>query len=304
MPATNSFSDNLPFLGGIASAATGIIGSYISQNFSREMYQRQLSDSLKYSDPSFIMARYKNAGLNPHLIYGNTNNSHVQVPNYSAPNFEGISNAGGNFFSNMINLRTQNAQLEAIKADIMVKNATAKNIEADTDSKLFNTQYQAPANVFLTYSQENKNRKEIQSITDNWVMQNKRFALDERNSLFDKTMMYKEYLLKSKEANSRIKVNNAQIRHFDAVINNLQTDGELKQTEINLRKFGATWNDPTLTRILALGINDPEQFRRSIRGFNNLFKEVKNVYNEWAEQRRLSINNPIGKIIFDILFPR
>jgi len=300
MPEIDKF---LPLIGGAVSAGSGIIGSYMSQRYHQKMYERQLSDSLKYSDPSFIMGRYKAAGLNPHLIYGNSSNSHVQVPNYSAPNFEGVSNAGGNFFNSMVNIKTQNAQLEAIKADIAVKNEQARNIAADTDSKIYNTRYQAPANVMLTYSQENKNRREIQSITDNFLLANRRYMLDESNSLFDKALRYKDFLLKEKDTNSRIKVNNSQIRHFSAMIDNLNKDGILKETEINLRKFNVSWNDSLMARIFALGVSDPTKFRDAIKGFNNIFREMKGVYSDAVKERRMSINNPIGRMLFDVIFP-
>lgn len=50
--------------------------------FSQQMYDRQRADALtdwdkqnKYNSPSQQMQRYKEAGLNPNLIYGQMSNS-------------------------------------------------------------------------------------------------------------------------------------------------------------------------------------------------------------------------------------
>jgi hypothetical protein len=87
------------------------------------------------------------------------------------------------------------------------------------------------------------------------------------------------------------------------MIDNLNKDGILKETEINLRKFNVSWNDSLMARIFALGVSDPTKFRDAIKGFNNIFREMKNVYSDAVKERRMSINNPIGRMLFDVIFP-
>lgn len=76
-----------------------------AERFSREMYAKQRSDALTdwdkqnaYNDPSSQMARLKDAGLNPNLVYGNGQNaageasqpraSSSSMPNYKVPEYD------------------------------------------------------------------------------------------------------------------------------------------------------------------------------------------------------------------------
>ncbi len=85
---------------GINAYSTGRMNKR-AERFSREMYGKQRQDALSdwnmqnaYNDPSSQMARLKNAGLNPHLVYGNGNavqsaptprSASASQPNFKAP---------------------------------------------------------------------------------------------------------------------------------------------------------------------------------------------------------------------------
>lgn len=49
--------------------------------YNTEMYERQLSDTLAYSDPSFIAGRVREAGYNPNVIAGSQLGSAASIPN-------------------------------------------------------------------------------------------------------------------------------------------------------------------------------------------------------------------------------
>lgn len=83
------------FLGGIASGFAGAIGQkraqerQYSHNLKLAKYQNtwneaQLEKQLAYNTPANQMQRYKDAGLNPHLIYGQGNPGNQSAPLTSA----------------------------------------------------------------------------------------------------------------------------------------------------------------------------------------------------------------------------
>lgn len=88
----------------------------------------------EYNSPAKQMERYREAGLNPNLIYGNGSSSAGNAT--SAPSMESYSSGFSkfmNFWSNLYslkNLKAQNnnlnAQTDSIKADTALKN---KNVE-------------------------------------------------------------------------------------------------------------------------------------------------------------------------------
>lgn len=97
-----------------------------SEDFSREMYQRQYDDTKTfwneqnmYNSPKAQMERFKEAGLNPFLIYGQGNPGNAssrtapsaQQPKFVAPQIE-----------------TDGIQTLLAFADIQVKNAQADNL--------------------------------------------------------------------------------------------------------------------------------------------------------------------------------
>lgn len=76
----------LPFISGAANAASTGFQNAANRKFSREMYDRQRQDAIydwnmqnEYNRPDNQMARLKEAGLNPNLVYGNGGSSTPSV---------------------------------------------------------------------------------------------------------------------------------------------------------------------------------------------------------------------------------
>lgn len=90
-----------PILSGLVSGLPSLIGGGISalaQHFTNEKnYERQLAmykENREYNSPKSQMQRFREAGLNPNLIYGMTNTAQpVAVGNSLAPNFDFIGNS-------------------------------------------------------------------------------------------------------------------------------------------------------------------------------------------------------------------
>lgn len=126
----------------------------LDRQFTLDMYQRQYQDNLNlwnmqndYNSPAAQMQRYSDAGLNPHLIYGQTNES----PTIKSPEPKQFTQPAGlisgldTMFSgyaqlkNVDNLQAQTNNLkkawDVMNADEMLKLIKAKNDEVDLGIK-------------------------------------------------------------------------------------------------------------------------------------------------------------------------
>lgn len=113
---------------------------YINQqniDWAKQNYQQSYADSIKfwqmeneYNSPEMQMARLKDAGLNPHLVYGQgatATGGSIGSPQYDQPNL-GTPNLGAPHVNpvqhdsmlglgNMLQYQLQKAQIDKIKAD-------------------------------------------------------------------------------------------------------------------------------------------------------------------------------------------
>lgn len=133
--------DNTPAWQAAAQITSSAIGataqSSINQktrNYNREMYDKQRGHALEdwamqnqYNHPSSQMARLREAGLNPNLVYGHGANAESTSPprastaqawNPKAPDYSGVSQAALGYMSvkmqqaTIDNLRAQNTVIE------------------------------------------------------------------------------------------------------------------------------------------------------------------------------------------------
>jgi hypothetical protein len=116
-----------------------------------EMYDRQRADALAdwnrqnmYNAPDAQMKRFKDAGLNPHLIYGQmTTAQPIKTPEAKAPNYVApqIDPEGLNVLGKQYALETQRLQLENMqKQGELIKAQTIKT-NSETDWKNVNTSF-------------------------------------------------------------------------------------------------------------------------------------------------------------------
>ena len=124
-------------IGGLASAA-GSIGSSMlnaestagANKYNIKLWREQAA----YNTPANQMARYREAGLNPNLIYSQGNPGNVS----SAPT---VQPKQYNFdFAQAVNAMTSMAQLKNIRAQNNNLNAQTDSIKADTSLKSKNTE--------------------------------------------------------------------------------------------------------------------------------------------------------------------
>jgi len=120
------FSAFLPLIGQGVNAISNLFTNKAQKNTNLEMYDRQRTDALsdwnrqnQYNSPSAQMQRFKEAGLSPHLIYGQTNtappvrSSDAKPPSYVAPQFDAQSANPLLMALQMDNMKKQGALLDS-----------------------------------------------------------------------------------------------------------------------------------------------------------------------------------------------
>jgi hypothetical protein len=116
-----------------------------------EMYDRQRADALAdwnrqnmYNAPDVQMKRFKDAGLNPHLIYGQmTTAQPIKTPEAKAPNYVApqVDPEGLNVLGKQYALETQRLQLENMQKQGALIEAQTMKTNSETDWKNVNTKF-------------------------------------------------------------------------------------------------------------------------------------------------------------------
>lgn len=133
MPLASAIVGGASLLGQAFNAFSQNKTNKRQERFTREMYAQQRADSLSdwnmqnsYNDPSAQMSRLQNAGLNPHLVYGNGADAQSQgapkpVASHSA-NFKAPQMDFGSVIANALstkqiqsNIARTDAETDAIK---------------------------------------------------------------------------------------------------------------------------------------------------------------------------------------------
>lgn len=236
--------------------------------YNREMYDRQRADALsdynmqnQYNSPMAQMARFSQAGLNPNLIYkqsnegGTVRSTDAKSYNPTAPKFESMDvaniiaqsqqSANIQAQTDLINERVQTEKLtqqlkqwDALMKPLDYASKETKNYVA---GELAETQVEAGkqglnqllANIKATTE---RNERENQLQPGKISIQNKTIDAIAENILYTKT---------------KEKLTNQQIQNLQAVLQQVKTSTELQQTEIDLRKKGFSYNDPYYIRVVA-----------------------------------------------------
>jgi len=136
LPAIAPF---LPLIGSGVNAVTQLLTNSSQKNTNLQMYNMERTNALadwnrqnEYNSPKAQMARYKEAGLNPHLIYGQSQTAQpvrstdAKAPNYVAPRLDTDALNVPNIALQMGLLSTQTANLQA-QADLKKQEYTFKD---------------------------------------------------------------------------------------------------------------------------------------------------------------------------------
>lgn len=242
--------------------------------YNREMYDKQRADALadwtmqnEYNSPQAQMQRFKDAGLNPNLIYGQMTNSPVvrtsspqsYTPNVARVDLGSVANTAlASYFDTQLkqaqvnNLKAQNSN---ILQDTLLKAANVLAVgtnNAIKQTELANLQtYSADAARESLRSLELSNKGKLQDIEIKEIMKapNLQTALQNIKNL------------QSTNEETRVR------------IQNLLNTGKLQDLDIQLKKNGIQPGDPMYLRMANQLLQNPSATWDSIKGwFKNLTK--------------------------------
>ena len=130
----------IPAITDLVNSGSTLYTNAQNRQFSQQMYERQRADALtdwdkqnKYNSPSQQMQRYKEAGLNPNLIYGQMSNSaairstDMKHPEFVAPKLQNT----GQVMNNYIDLKLKEQQLSNDKqaGELLREQTKGKSLE-------------------------------------------------------------------------------------------------------------------------------------------------------------------------------
>jgi hypothetical protein len=130
----------IPAITDLVNSGSTLYTNAQNKKFSQQMYDRQRADALqdwdkqnKYNSPSQQMQRYKEAGLNPNLIYGQMSNSaairstDMKQPDFVAPKLQNT----GQVMNNYIDLKLKEQQLSNDKqaGELLRQQTQGKKLE-------------------------------------------------------------------------------------------------------------------------------------------------------------------------------
>lgn len=232
--------------------------------FSKEMYAQQRRDALadwsmmnQYNSPVEQMKRFKEAGLNPHLIYGQTNEG-ATMRGATAPAYNPTAPTADLTapFEGYYDVRFKEAQLDnmaqqnkLLAAEIPIKTLDAisrmlSNRKSDFDYKLANRLLPNTIETAdATLQQLLAGTKKTQADTIYTLDNNQREAIKTTTSI--------------KEALARIvsmEISNAKTKQETSNLRKslelLRQDERLKELDIQLKKMGIMPSDPLPLRAL------------------------------------------------------
>lgn len=170
-----------------------------------EMWNRQN----EYNKPVNQMQRFKDAGLNPNLIYGQGSSGNaVQMPKYNAPTLS-------------YNYRppVDVANILQTYQDFKMRQAQTDNVKAQTEATRQKTLFEGlyRPDMMFTQIRNTELRNEMQKIMND---------------------------IKAKTAEATVKLANTQLRRYDAEADKSMIDVELKNWENAFRQvYGPAWGN-------------------------------------------------------------
>lgn len=268
--AVDSVSSSIPTNKDMFAATSSMANNLLSMMWSKNMYKRQRKDALEfwnmqneYNSPVAQMARFKAAGLNPNLIYGQGNSGNAQaisVPDTQSVNFREPQIEGAH---------TNALQSLMAVADLRIKAAQADNLDAQNEvikNQALLTSWQAQRTEFdlgmersLSDVSADARREQLRKLQiDNQVTMNRDIreaALNASNvnEAAERILSMQDQRLSNAQNREQSRAEVARIKEN---ISNMQKEGILKDFDIALRSQGIMPGDPLWARYTGMFLSD------------------------------------------------
>lgn len=252
------------FGGAVDAFSTGVQNRR-SREFSREMYERTKQDNLafwhlqnQYNSPAAQMQRFKDAGLNPALIYGQGSSGQAgQIPTPDVQNVQfrtpewgnAISSAGLTYMNAIYDFDIKQAQTDLLKAqaanvveETLLRAAQADETRTQEEQRRFDLN-RAKDLRDIDFGYRKEQLRQLRVSTDLSIQ---RAALDAART----ASSVQEAAQRIKESVERTKNTILERRRITSAIDLMQKSGELRQMDIDLRKQGINPNDPMWARMV------------------------------------------------------
>lgn len=263
--AASQVPSNMDMLNSMSSMAT----NFMNQRFSRQMYDRTRKDNIEfwnmqnaYNSPKAQMARFEEAGLNPHLIYGrgeSGNAAPIPTPDTvpvqaREPRFEG----NPNFMATLLaqaDLKIKNAQADnlAVQNDVIREDALLRRFQAQRAG--FDLDFEKGL-VDVSADARREGLRKLRIENDVLVNRDAREAALNSSNIQEATQRMLTLIEQRKGMpleRGRISADTDRIRESIKI---LQQDGVLKRFEIELRQQGINPNDPLWARYVGMFLSD------------------------------------------------
>lgn len=264
-------------LGGASNMQTSAMGAvstavnnHVNYAYAKKLYDRQYRDNIAfwrmqndYNSPEMQMERFKQAGLNPMLIYGQGNAgnaSPIQSPDAPMVHSERLplpDFGGFPMIASIYDLEMKQAQIDNLRAQnsVILQEGLLKSVQVEesvmrTERGKYDLEFESELrNVSAETRRERLRQMKVQ--TDNAIQENVR-----REILTAKSVEEAAERILNMKADRNIKrvqvpFIKADTERIKENILLMQKDGRLKELDIELRKMGLNPSDPTWTRVVS-----------------------------------------------------
>jgi len=187
----------------------------------KEMWNMTNAYNEAHSSPAYMMQRYKDAGLNPWLIYGQPNKveaSNMNAPTAGQPQYTPIKSNTADALQKYLGAKLANKQIEIADAEIQSKNAAAQQSLASANSMQQDTEQKAE--LFGGQKILQQGSIDTQSYSNQKILS----EIDQIGSNMGKT-------------NQEIKNMQAQVSKTLMEIQTLQKQGKLQEAELRAKNL-------------------------------------------------------------------
>lgn len=232
----------------LGTGASMVQGGKLNKK-NRQWQEDMWNKTNEYNSPVMQMQRFKEAGLNPHLIYGQGNSGNAAMA--SQPNQHRTDFNFGDAVSSYVAMRRQQTEIDNLEKARDVMDADIVQKSADTANKMSQSaktdqERQQSSDLFATVKAQADQNLRNTELTGSSIQAQTQKALQDANL----SRAQQDAVMQSiNESNHRIK--------------NIIKDGNLKDAETekyhlenDLRRKGINPNDPVWMRILSRMFDD------------------------------------------------